>query len=164
MPAAKFWGRYFLSTVIRRSALIFHSATRMFDLVNDVAAYPEFVDHCVASAVNDSSATHMRASLSLEKAGVALTFSTENRLERFDDDEQVCVIDMTLADGPFSSLSGRWQFTPLRADACKVSLYLEFVVNNAIASRLAANLFETMGNTLVDAFCRRADELYGPGM
>jgi ribosome-associated toxin RatA of RatAB toxin-antitoxin module len=57
-------------------------------------------------------------------------------------------------------LSGLWQFTPLREGACKASLYLEFQMQNALASKLAGDLLESMANTLVDAFSRRADQLY----
>ena len=69
-----------MSIVIQRSALLFHSAERMYALVNDVAAYPEFVDNCVAAEVLESSTSHMVASLSLKKAGVSLSFTTRNKL------------------------------------------------------------------------------------
>lgn len=146
-----------LSTVIQRSALLFHSAERMYNLVNDVAAYPQFVDHCAATNVIESSDTHMLATLSLEKAGVALSFTTHNTLT------QPTQIQLQLKDGPFSNFTGRWQFTPLREGACKVSLYIEFTMNNAVTSKLASGVLESVSHSLVDAFCKRADKLYGAG-
>ncbi len=144
-----------LSTVIQRSALLFHSAERMYDLVNDVAAYPQFVDHCMASEVLEHSDTHMLATLSLEKAGVALSFTTRNQLTR------PSQIVLQLEQGPFANFTGRWQFTPLREGACKVSLFIEFQISSALSSRVASSILESVSHSLVDAFCVRADALYG---
>ena len=144
-----------MSTVIQRSALLFHSAERMYDLVNDVAAYPQFVDHCVATEVLEQSETHMLATLSLEKAGVTLSFTTRTQLPR------PSQIELQLEQGPFSNFTGRWQFTPLREGACKVSLFIEFEISNALSTRVASNILESVSHSLVDAFCSRADDRYG---
>ena len=144
-----------MSIVIQRSALLFHSAERMYALVNDVAAYPEFVDNCVAAEVLEFSASHIVASLSLKKAGVSLSFTTRNQLT------PPSQITLALEQGPLSQLSGSWQFTELREGACKVSLQLEFVVKNSVTSRLASAVLESVSHSLVDAFCQRADQLYG---
>ncbi len=144
-----------MSIVIQRSALLLHSAERMYDLVNDVATYPEFVHNCVAAEVLESSASHMLASLSLKKSGVSLSFTTRNQLT------PPSQITLALEKGPLSQLSGSWQFTELREGACKVSLQLEFVVKNSVTSRLASAVLESVSNSLVDSFCQRADQLYG---
>ena len=143
-----------MSIVIQRSALVFHSAEQMYDLVNDVAAYPTFVDNCVASEVLESSPSHMVASLSLKKAGVSLNFTTRNQLTA------PSHIQLQLEEGPFSVFSGCWQFTSLREGASKVSLEIEFVVNNTITSRLVSGVLESVSQSLVDTFCQRADRLY----
>ena len=127
----------------------------MYDLVNDVAAYPQFVDHCIATEVIEHSDTHMLATLSLEKAGIALSFTTRNTLTR------PTQIQLQLQDGPFANFTGRWQFTALREGACKVSLHIEFEMKNAVSSRLASGVLESVSHSLVDAFCTRADKLYG---
>lgn len=144
-----------MSTVIQRSALLFHSAERMFDLVNDVAAYPTFVEHCVATRLIERSDTYMVAKLVLEKAGVELAFTTRNTLTH------PSQIVLQLEEGPFANFTGRWQFTPLREGACKVSLYIDFVMSNAITSRLASGVLESVSHSLVEAFCLRADQVYG---
>lgn len=143
-----------MSTVIQHSALLFHSAQHMYDLVNDVAAYPQFVDNCAAAEVLEQSESHMLARLSLEKAGVKLSFITRNALTP---PEQ---IELQLQEGPFARFNGRWQFTPLREGACKVSLHIEFEMNSAITSRLASGVLESVSHSLVDAFCARADQIY----
>ena len=145
-----------MSIVIQRSALLLHSAERMYYLVNDVAAYPEFVDHCVEAEVLESSGSHMVASLTLKKAGVSLSFTTRNELT------PPSQITLALEEGPLSKLTGSWQFIELREEACKVSLQLEFVLKNSVTSRLTSAVLKSVSHSLVDTFCQRADKLYGP--
>ena len=132
----------------------------MFDLVNDVDAYPQFVEHCTGAQVIEQGEDRMRASLALQRAGIAIDFTTENSLVRPDDSMAPWRVDLQLVDGPFSLFRGWWLFTPLREGACKVSLYIEFKMNSAVASKLASGLFESIANSLVDAFCRRAEQVY----
>ena len=144
-----------MSTVIRKSALLFFSAEQMFDLVNDVTAYPQFIDHCVDAQIIDQAETMMTAKLRLAKAGIEVAFTTQNNLAR------PSKITLNLLDGPFTSFNGCWQFTHLREGACKVSLYIEFTVDNAVTSKIAGSLFESISHSLVDAFCKRAKLVYG---
>ena len=146
-----------MAITIRKSALLYFSAQQMYDLVNDVAAYPQFIDDCVASSVIEQSAGHMVARLSLQKAGVALDFTTRNTLVAPES------IVLQLEDGPFSAFAGNWQFIELGESACKVSLYLEFALSGVLRATLAARLLESVGNSLVDAFSQRARLRYGEG-
>lgn len=142
-------------TSIERSALVAYSAEAMFDLVNDVAAYPEYMDGCVAADVIERSDTQMVARLSLRKAGVAQSFTTRNQLHR----PQTIVMD--LEEGPFRHLRGIWRFDALSDEACKVSLSLEFEFKSAALSLAASRLFSHVANNLVDSLCRRAAQVYG---
>ena len=124
-------------TQIQRSALVMHSAPRMYQLVNDVASYPEFLDGCVGTQVLEKSELQMLARMDLKKAGIQLSLLTRNRLV------DASKIIMTLEEGPFRDLNLRFEFS-----------------NRAL--RLAASaLFTGVANDLVDAICRRADSLYG---
>lgn len=144
-----------MNTVIKKSALLFYSADQMFDLVNNVVAYPQFVAHCVSAEVIEQSDTMMTAKLSLAKAGIEMAFTTRNTLVRPQS------ITLLLLDGPFASFNGSWRFTHLREGACKVSLYIEFATDNAVTSKIASGLFESISHSLVDAFCSRAKSVYG---
>ena len=66
---------------ITRSALVMFSAEQMFQLVNDVDAYPEFLPGCVGSRVHESGEDYMMASVDVAKAGIAKTFTTRNQLD-----------------------------------------------------------------------------------
>ena len=140
---------------VQRSALVMHSDQSMFDLVNDVANYPLFMDGCQATEVFEKTDSLMVARLYLKKGGVKTSFMTRNRLT------QPSSIEMALEDGPFKNLKGLWTFKALTADACKVSLDLEFEFNNMAMGFAASQLFSSMANNLVDSLCRRADVVYG---
>ncbi|MCV6610305.1 MAG: type II toxin-antitoxin system RatA family toxin [Amphritea sp.] len=142
-------------TQVDRSALVLHTAEQMFDLVNDVASYPQFLPWCSGSTVIESTDEVMQASLHVAKAGLKYSFTTRNDLERPQ------TIRMALVEGPFSSLSGIWTFKPLSEEACKVSLSLEFDFSGKLASMAMSKVFNQMAATMVDAFVSRADQVYG---
>ncbi len=144
-----------MSTHIQRSALLPYPAQALYDLVNDVARYPEFLPWCSASTVLDADATSMRASLSVAKAGLSQQFITRNTLTP----GQTIVMD--LEEGPFSQLHGVWQFKALTDKACKISLDLTFDYAGPLVKATLGPLFNQAANTLVDAFCQRAKQLYG---
>src|SRR5690554_7261167 len=103
-------------THIKRSALLPFPAERLYDLVNRVEHYPEFLPWCSKAEVLSESDEQMRARLTVGKAGIHQSFTTRNDLvpgKR---------IDMHLEDGPFSELHGVWEFQALNEQACKITL------------------------------------------
>lgn len=107
-----------MTTHIQRSALLPYPAQALYDLVNDVASYPEFLPWCSASTVMEASETHMRAKLEVAKGGMSQHFVTRNVLVPGQS------IEMNLEEGPFTQLHGVWVFKPLGEKACKISLDL----------------------------------------
>lgn len=145
-----------MAHVIDKSALVMHSAERMFDVVNDIPRYPEFLPWCAGAEVHDVSGDQLTASLDVAKGGVRHRFTTRNELlvpER---------IDMVLVDGPFRDLRGQWHFRALSDSACKVVLQLEFEFSGKLARMAFGPVFSQAANTMVEAFCRRADQLHRP--
>ncbi len=139
---------------IERSALVWHSAQEMFDLVNDVGSYPEFLPWCASAQIHDQSAEQLTASLEVAKGGVRQSFTTRNWLEH------PRRIGIELVDGPFTRLGGEWIFQPLDERACKVMLSLEFALQGRVARLAFGNVFSQAANSMVDAFCRRAEQVY----
>ena len=144
-----------MSTHIQRSALLPYPAQALFDLVNDVASYPQFLPWCSASEVLDVSATHMRASLAVAKGGMSQRFVTCNTLVPGQS------IEMNLEEGPFNQLHGVWVFKALNEKACKISLDLSFDYAGPLVRATLGPLFNQAANTLVDAFCQRAKQMHG---
>lgn len=142
-------------TQVDRSALVLHTAEQMFDLVNDVESYPQFLPWCSGTTLIESTDETMQASLRVAKAGLKYSFTTRNALKRPE------MIRIELVEGPFSSLSGLWTFKPLSDEACKVSLSLQFDFSGKLASLAMSKVFNQMATTMVDAFVNRADQVYG---
>jgi ribosome-associated toxin RatA of RatAB toxin-antitoxin module len=140
---------------ISRTALLPYSALKVYNLVNDVAAYPEFLPWCGASEVISETATEMVAKVTIAKAGLRQTFETKNQLvagER---------IEMSLVEGPFKYLKGEWLFKPLGEEACKIQFEVEFEVSSGVLNLALGTVFEHISSTLVDSFCERAKVIYG---
>ena len=132
-----------------------HSSERMHALVNDIGAYPEFLPWCSKALILEKDAKFMLASLEVSKGGVKQCFTTRNDLS---EDGRII---MSLVDGPFSHLNGVWDFTFLQENACKVALNLEFEMKRNITKMAFGAIFNQAANTMVDAFCVRADQVYG---
>ena len=137
--------------VILRSALVEHSAMRMFALVNDVAAYPRRFDWCHAAVVLEQGADRVVARLDLGLGGFRTWFTTEHALA------PPPHIDMLLRDGPFRRLQGRWQFHALDESACKVGLKLDFEPQSRLLGPAMALGMQGLADRMVDDFVREAD-------
>lgn len=139
---------------ITRTALLPYSAQQMYDLVNDVASYPEFLPWCGGAEVLQQEHSSMRASVTIAKAGIKQTFTTENHLVAGKR------IEMQLVDGPFKSMRGEWEFKPLDKDACKILFEIEFEVSSGILNMAIGPIFEQIASTMVDSFCERAKQVF----
>jgi ribosome-associated toxin RatA of RatAB toxin-antitoxin module len=136
---------------IQRSALVEHSASRMFALVNDIAAYPRRFAWCEGAEVLETSDARIVARLDLGLGGLRTWFTTENVLA------PPHHIDMHLKDGPFRKLSGRWQFHALDESACKVSLTLDFEPQSRLLLPALTLGFQGLADRMVNDFVRVAD-------
>ena len=141
-------------TKIKRNAIVAFSVQKIYDLVNDVTAYPEFLPWCASSEVFQQTETRMLATLEVQKGKFRQMFTTENKLHAPD------VIVMNLKNGPFKELRGAWHFIALNESACKVSFELDFVFNNKLLAMTLSPLFRNMANTMITAFAQRAKEIY----
>lgn len=142
-------------TTIHRSALLPYRASQLFDLVNDVEAYPAFMDGCVGASILRRTDEYLEARLDLARAGISQSFSTRNRMvagER---------ITLELLEGPFDHLQGLWEFRALGDAACKISLQLDFRISSSLLGAAAGRLLDSVTSNLVDAVGRRARQIYG---
>jgi ribosome-associated toxin RatA of RatAB toxin-antitoxin module len=140
--------------VVKKSALVAHSAEEMFELINDVESYPQFLPWCQSTQLLSRDETLLCGELVVARAGISQSFSTCNKLYPFER------IDIELREGPFKKLKGGWRLTALREDACKVELVLDFEFSGKLINKAFNAVFGQIANTLVDAFCKRANEVY----
>ncbi|OKY27662.1 type II toxin-antitoxin system RatA family toxin [Thalassotalea sp. PP2-459] len=141
--------------VISRNALVMFNCQQMYQLINDISAYPEFLSDCGDSKIIAQSPDKMTASLLVSKGGLKKWFTTENTLV---ENEQV---HMSLLDGPFKYLNGKWQLTPLSEEACKVSLHLDYEFSSKVLDLAFGRVFNNIANNMVQAFTERAKHVYG---
>ena len=140
---------------LSRSALVMYSVDQMFQLINDVLAYPQFLPDCSNSKIIAENENSVTASLLVSKAGLKKWFTTKNTLIS---NQQ---IQLELVDGPFNKLQGQWLLTPLSEDACKVSLELEYEFSNKMFDLAFGRVFDHLTNNMVQAFTQRAKIIYG---
>ncbi len=139
---------------VNRSALVMFSAKQMYQLVNDVDAYPEFLPGCVSSEIIEQGPLSMVAQVGVAKAGIKNSFVTENTLT---EDQS---IQMNLVNGPFKSLTGVWHFVALDEQACKVMLDLNFEFSNKLIAAAFGRVFQELAGSMVQAFVDRAKQVY----
>jgi len=153
---------------ISRSALVPYSAQVMFGLVDDIKSYPEFLPWCASSKELARDELGVRGQIELRKGKVHKSFTTQNS-----NDPGASII-MRLVEGPFKQLEGVWSFQALNksannnvASGChlssgsKVSLDLEYEFSNMLLKMTVGPVFQQIADKLVDAFCQRANEVYG---
>jgi ribosome-associated toxin RatA of RatAB toxin-antitoxin module len=141
--------------LVEKSVLIEYSAAQMYALVEDVAAYPEFLPWCGGTEILKKEAGITRAAIVIDYRGIKQRFSTENRAS------PPQLIEMSLVDGPFRQLDGRWRFKALGDDACKIEFRLHYEFSSKLLEKLVGPVFHFIASTFVDAFVKRARQLYG---
>ena len=148
---------------VHKSVLIWYSAQEMFNLVTDVDHYPQFLPWCDHAKVVTRTPTGMTAEIGISMGAVKQTFTTQNTHSTHGTALQVA---MKLVNGPFSKLEGAWDFTPvgdISQRACKTELRLKYGFDNAVLAALVGPVFDKIAASMVDAFVKRADQVYGHG-
>jgi ribosome-associated toxin RatA of RatAB toxin-antitoxin module len=143
---------------IQKSVLIWYSPEEMFRLVTDVASYPAFLPWCNRAQVLEQDENGMLAEVGISMAGVKQIFTTRNI--HIPGRE----VHMKLVKGPFSKLDGMWRISPVgdgSQRACKVELTLDYGFSSATLASLVGPIFDRIAASLVDAFVKRAEQVYG---
>jgi ribosome-associated toxin RatA of RatAB toxin-antitoxin module len=141
---------------VQKTVLIRYSAEQMFDLVTDVADYPNFLPWCGGVEVTRADDSGMDAKIDIHFKGIRQHFATHNTHQRPGS------INMEFADGPFKKFTGYWRFVPLREDACKIEFALHYEFANFILEKIIGPVFNHIANTFVESFVKRAEVVYGP--
>ncbi|HEX5388222.1 MAG TPA: type II toxin-antitoxin system RatA family toxin [Burkholderiaceae bacterium] len=143
---------------VHKSVLLWHSAHEMFTLVTDVDHYPQFLPWCDRASVLETTADGVVAQVGIAIGGIRQSFTTRNTHvlnER---------VDLALVDGPFSLLEGHWRFIPLgdgSQRACKIEFSLDYDFSSQTLAALVGPVFDKIAGSMVDAFVKRADQVYG---
>jgi ribosome-associated toxin RatA of RatAB toxin-antitoxin module len=143
--------------MVDRSSLVGHSAEKMYALVEDIESYPDFLPWCSGATVTVREGTRTVATMHVNFHGIREQFTTENA------NEPGRMIAMQLVSGPFRHLRGHWRFTPLAENTCKIEFRLDYEISSRLLERLIGPVFHRINNSFMDAFVRRAEQVYaGP--
>lgn len=141
-------------TNVKQSRSVSYTCEQMFEIVHNVQHYSEFLPHCSESVVHHRDDDEMQATLVISAAGMTKSFTTRNR------HQWNKMIEIRLVDGPFSHLEGFWRFDE-EDDGCRISFDLEFEFSGRMLSMLLSPVFEQVTDKMVEAFCKRAEEIHG---
>ena len=145
-------------THIEKIVLVPHKAKSMYDLVNDIESYPDFLPWCGGARVVQHEANEMVAEIDIKFKGVSQSFSTRNRISEPTQDA-VGEINMELVSGPFKNLSGQWSFKGIDDLGCRVMFSLSYEFSNALLEKILGPIFNSITSTFVDSFVIRAQKV-----
>ncbi len=138
-----------------KSVLVPYTAEQMFALVDDVERYPEFLPWCSGAQVARGIEHTTRATVQISYRGIKQRFTTANTKVPPQS------ITMKLIDGPFRALDGQWRFNGLGGRGCKIEFRLQYEFSNRVLAALMGPVFGYIADTMVDAFVKRAERVYG---
>lgn len=141
--------------LVHKSILLGYSAAQMFALVDRVEDYPAFLPWCGGVDVRERAPERLVAAIVIDYHGIKQSFTTENT------NTPPTGMQMKLIEGPFSQLDGRWNFHPLREDACKVEFDLHYEFSSKILEKLIGPVFAKIADSFVESFRKRAEAVYG---
>ena len=141
--------------MVEKSLLIERSSQQMFDLVDDVENYPKFLPWCSQTRVEFRDDKKTVATMHIKYHSVKSHFTTEN------EKEYPLRMSIKLVDGPFRRLEGAWHFKPLAENACKIEFQMSYEFSSKLFEKIIGSVFSQIVNTFVEAFVKRADEVYG---
>ncbi len=140
---------------ISKTAVVPYTAEQMYELVNDIEAYPDFLPWCTDASVYNRTVTALTASVSLATGRIKQTFTTENTMQ------VGRRIDVRLVSGPFSYLNGSWRFEPVGNGLCRIDLDMNFEFRNKLLKLTLNPFFNQFMNSLVSSFVDRAGKIHG---
>jgi len=141
-------------TIVNKSRTVPYTCEQMYNLVDDIENYGEFLPYFASSLVHHRNEDEVQATLNITAAGMTKSFTTRNLLQPNK------MIEIRLVDGPFSHLEGFWRFDEI-PEGCQISFDLEFDFAGKMFSMLLGPIFEQVTDKLVDSFCDRAKAIYG---
>ena len=141
---------------VTKSVLVPYPATRMFELVERVEEYPQFLPWCGGAKVLEQSGDRKTARIDIDYHGVRAHFTTDN-VNRPPES-----IVITLKDGPFRHLHGEWRFRALGESGCKVEFELAYEFATQLLDKAIGPVFGHIARTFIDAFVKRAEAGHPP--
>jgi len=140
---------------VSQSVLVEFTPAQMFSLVDAVEDYPKFLPWCGGATLVYRDAGTTRATILINYHGIHRCFTTENVKH------EPVTMRIRLVEGPFRKLDGSWRFSDLAGRGCKIEFRLHYEFAGRLLDRLIGPVFHHIASTLVEAFVKRAEQVYG---
>ncbi|RKF23412.1 type II toxin-antitoxin system RatA family toxin [Altericroceibacterium spongiae] len=140
---------------IKETRRLPYSAEQMFDLVADVASYPEFLPWVVATRIRSDDGEEMVADMLVGFKALREKFTSRVHKERPGN------LRVQYVDGPLRDLDNHWVFRDVEGGGCEIDFTVDFAFKSRMFEALAGQYFDRAFRKMVNAFEQRADELYG---
>ena len=140
---------------VHKTTTLPHSAEQMFELVNDVEKYPDFLPWCKAVHVRSRDEKKVKATVDISKSSYKQSFSSLLRLRKNE------AVEMHLLEGPFDKFKVSWLFDPVSETQSKVTFDLDYKFSSRIVGMVAGSAIADIAETLLGFVCQRADDIYG---
>lgn len=140
---------------VQKNLIVPYTAVQMFDLVNDIEAYPEYLPWCQATEVHERSTEHVKATIHLAKGPLNYSITTSNTMQPHSR------INMQYVAGPFKSCNGSWSFLPKSGHESEIIFAMEYQFTNMFTAIAVEPIFNPIANSLIEAFLQRAEQTYG---
>lgn len=146
---------------ISKTKIVPYSPEEMYNLVNAVETYPEFLSWCSQSVVHHRTEEELKATLVMAAGGFTQSITTHNRMQK---DK---MIEVRLVEGPLKHLESFWRFenvdTPDPSSTipqCHIFFDIEFEFSNLFMRMALEPFFSKVADTLMENFCTRAEAIY----
>ena len=134
---------------------------QIFELVGDVAKYPEFLPWCTGARIREKQMTPTGEVLVADLM-IGFKMVREKFTSRVTLDRPKLRIDVEYINGPFKHLNNHWTFSPTANGQCQIDFHLEFEFSSIVLQKLIGVLFHEAVRRMVAAFEARAHQLYQP--
>jgi ribosome-associated toxin RatA of RatAB toxin-antitoxin module len=138
-----------------KSVLVPYSAEEMFVLVDGVERYPQFLPWCGGTELHFRDEVTTEATIHIQYMQVKQHFTTQNSKRHPEE------MHIRLKSGPFRKLEGSWHFKKLSPEACKIDFVMHYEFSSSLLEKVLGPVFGMLTNNMVDAFVRRAEQVYG---
>ncbi len=122
----------------------------IFNLINNIEQYPNFLPWCTKTEVTNEFENINIGKIFISKSFINWSFSTKNTVE------QNKSISLSLIDGPFDELDGRWLFKKIDDNNTHVSLEINYKFKNSLIELSIEPIFTTIMNSILESFIDQA--------
>jgi len=132
-----------------------HLPHLMFNLVNDLEAYPRFIPNCKAMEVKPQADGSRLAKMTISFGPITQSYTSKVTV-----DPEAMTITAVAVDGPFSYLDSKWTFTG-EGEGTRIRFDIDFKFSNPLIAAVAEPAFASKQDEIIDAFGDEADRRFG---